>query len=921
MRPRAPKFLLLCFLSGLLAACSQPETEEELLARASTALEAGRIEAATVDIKTALQQNPESSDARVLLGRTYLHQRDPAAAAEEFQRALEGGNDPDIQVLYAQARVAAGDTGSLLAAQRGANPPGAERAGYNAAVARAYAISGDFDAAQASLDRAEAQDADDPYVRVSEALVLLRQGDRRFDAAEILARVTEDHPGNDEAWSVRAEVARLDRDFASAAEWYTKAVELNPYRLSDRLQLVGVLLELDRDEEADRRLSALEKLMPDNPGVNFARGRMLVEAGEYEAALQELSRVLTVLPEHGPTLYLAAMANAQEGNMATALRQLTKYARDNPRNVQARLQLATLHLREGNAAAAETAARELLQENDMNIPAKRLLALALATQGLYAESAQLYQEISAVEPGSAQDLAGLGASRLLSGETELGVRELEKALELEPANTALRERLISVYIAAGDFEAARQAVAAYPVAEGDDVARKVLSGRVALQSGNRDEARRLFTEVVALEPGNIGANSGLAAIAFAESDLAAARERFTAIATAHPEHVPTWMNLAVLEEQAGNMPAMVTALEKAVAADATALRPRLALARYRLNAGQTQDAIRLLNAVREQHAQDYDLQQTLALAHLAAGDRQSAVAAADALLALRPQDPSTLGRVARIKQRAGEAAQAQQHAEKALSLAPDNPEFRKLLIEALLNQNELDSAAAELSRLPAAVREEPGVALTEGRVAMFQDRHADAEAAFQRAFNASPDTRSLLLLAAAQWAQDKRDVAINGFERWLAENPDDNAVRNELATRQLFLGNEEEARAHYEILLEAAPENPMVLNNLAWLNREVAMNKALAYAARANEIAPGNPQILDTYAMLFHADGKLERALELSKQAVAADDAGADVRLNRAIILADAGRRDAARELLEQLVAGEPFAGQKKAAELLDGLR
>lgn len=922
MRLRAPSVILALLMAGVLGACSVPETEQELLARAADALRDNQIEAAVVDIKTALQQNPDSGAARLLLGETYMRQHDPSAASAEFRRAFESGGGVESQVRYAQARVAAGDTGSLLASQRGEGTLAAGEARYLAAVARAHALEGDAEAARAAIEKALDIDATDPYTRVSEALLLLRLGDNRFDAAAILARITDEHPDYDEAWSVRADVARLEQDFASAAEWYEKAVTLNPYRLADRLQLVGMQIELGETEDADRKLAELEKLMPDHPGVNFARGRLLVNAGQHEEGLQELSRVLSVLPNHSATLYLAATANAREGNLATAQSQLAKFSRDHPDNIPARLQMASLYLRQDDASSAERIARDVLKENDMNTTAMRLLALALATQGLYAESAQVYQELARLDASSIEDRAGLGAAQLLSGEVELGVGELEEALAMNPNNKTLHERLINVYLTLGNVDAARAALADYRAISDHGPRQDLLAGRVELESGNRDEARRHFQAVVAKDPGSIAANGGLAVMALAESDFDDARNRFNAILKANPAHIPTWMNLAVLEEEAGNMDAMFTSLESAITTDVDALQPRLALARYRIGQGNPGEAVPLLEEVREKHADTFELHQVLASAYLGTGQPEKSIASGEEMLRLRPEDPSTLAQLARFEKLAGKPGKARDYVEQALSLVPDDVVLRKMLVEMLLAERNLEGAAAELAKLPPETRDQPGVAAIEGRIALVQQRPGVAKAAFQKVFDADPTGSNLRLLATSLWEEGDREASIAALEGWLAEHIDDHAVRNELAARQLVIGEEDEARKHYLRLLEIAPDDPGTLNNVAWLHRDIAPEKALEYVVRAHELLPDNGKILGTYAMVQRSLGNSQEALDLSKRALAAaGQVDPWVKFNRALILADAGRSAEAIELLEGLVSGPVFPRQSDARALLDSLR
>ena len=279
--------------------------------------------------------------------------------------------------------------------------------------------------------------------------------------------------------------------------------------------------------------------------------------------------------------------------------------------------------------------------------------------------------------------------------------------------------------------------------------------------------------------------------------------------------------------------------------------------------------------------------------------------------------------MARIEQLDGRPGRARKHVEKALESEPENPGLRKLLIDTLLAENDLDRAAEELAALPPSVRDQPGVALVAGRIAMSRGRPGDAEQSFQKVFDADPTVNTnLLRLTEAMWAQGKRDEAVARLEAWIKKRPDDHATRNHLATRHLLMGNESAARKHYEALLVAVPDNPLVLNNLAWLYRERSPETALEHIKRANDLAPDSPQILDTYAMVQRTLGNQGEALSLSERAMSADDeVGPDVRFHRALILVDARRNAEAENILEQLIAGPVFEQQAEAEELLDRIR
>ena len=90
-------------LTLVLSACSPEATAPELLDRAMLAMERGDIRAAEIDVRTALQQSPEDSRARNLLGEIYFTELDPVAAAGEFERSLRASENEQIRIRYAQA--------------------------------------------------------------------------------------------------------------------------------------------------------------------------------------------------------------------------------------------------------------------------------------------------------------------------------------------------------------------------------------------------------------------------------------------------------------------------------------------------------------------------------------------------------------------------------------------------------------------------------------------------------------------------------------------------------------------------------------------------------------------------------------------------------------------------------------------------
>jgi cellulose synthase operon protein C len=91
----------------------------------------------------------------------------------------------------------------------------------------------------------------------------------------------------------------------------------------------------------------------------------------------------------------------------------------------------------------------------------------------------------------------------------------------------------------------------------------------------------------------------------------------------------------------------------------------------------------------------------------------------------------------------------------------------------------------------------------------------------------------------------------------------------------------------YEISVELAPDNAMVLNNLAWLYGEAGDPRGVELASRAHELAPDNPMIADTLGWILHRAASNERARRLLAGAVEGAPQASDIRYRYAVVLAE----------------------------------
>ena len=122
-------------------------------------------------------------------------------------------------------------------------------------------------------------------------------------------------------------------------------------------------------------------------------------------------------------------------------------------------------------------------------------------------------------------------------------------------------------------------------------------------------------------------------------------------------------------------------------------------------------------------------------------------------------------------------------------------------------------------------------------------------------------------------------------------------------------------------MLKLQPENPVALNNLAWVLIKQKRPGAVAFAERALKSAPEQPGMMDTLAMALSNENQHAKAIELQKRVLARLPDAPVFHLTMAKIYLQAREKKLARAELERLAAWKnDFPGRDQVAPLLKSL-
>ncbi len=913
--------MMLC-LSVTLSACGQ--SPDDMLSSARDYLATNDINAASIQLKNALQKDGTIAEARYLLGSVYLQQGDVPGAVRELRRASELGYPArDVLPLLSRAMVLAGDFDRVVSDFANVTVDDA------AAQARILGNVGDAQLARAEVEAARdfyesalTANPDDAGARVGLARAMLFSGD--FDAALTEAdAVVAREPGNADAHGVRAEVFRAQQRPDDVIAALNAAIEAQPGAVNYHYALVSMLLEQERFEEAESRLEAMTRVARNQPGTLYLQAFMDFRKNNLEAAREGVDEVLRQVPNHLLADLLAGNIHLRLNDHVRARQHLERVVARAPGQPLARRALAASYLATGDAARARETLEPLLGGDLEDLPTMNLAGQIYLASGDFDRASDYFARVSAANPDDVRARTSLGLARMAGGEAEAGFADLEAAAALDDTAAQPVVALILAHLRAGEFD---KALSAH-----EQLARKLpdhpqthnLKGGILLAQSDLSGARAAFEKALEAEPGFLSAAVNLARIDLAQNRPDDAKARFEAIIARDPARPDPYIVMADLQRQTGATPDEVKAtLERAVGANPAARSARTALARQLVLTNELPRALSIAQELSVAEPDDPTVLGVLAQIQFSMGDRQQAISTLNRLVRLQPQSPAPLLVLAEVQRASNDREGAEQSLRRALGLRGDWLDARQRLVAVLAEQGKSNEAVAVAREVQ---QQRPdaliGYAL-EGDVHAAAGRWDEAALAFASARErggaadvAVKEHRSLL-------GAGKQAEADTVATRWLTAHPQDVMMRAYLAEQALARSSFDEAEALYRTVVELQPDNPLILNNLAWVAGQLGRDDAIALAERAIALAPENAAILDTLGMLQVEAGQHEQGLSNLRKAVDAAPEQPVLRLNLAKAFIKMTRNsDAVRELDEVIrLAPEGSPISQEAARLKEGL-
>jgi len=908
-------------VSLLLVACG--DNPDAMISSAKDYLAKNDNKSAIIQIKNALQKNPDLPEARFLLGRSLLESGDPAGAETELRKALALNYPQDPAVpLLANALLAQGQVKKLTDEFGKTNlVDKTAQAALLTSLAVAYATQGQTEAAQTSLNAALAAAPDYPAAKLIQARQKATQRD--FDGAMALTdEVIAKNPQSFEAWKLKGDLLRFAKNqLTEALTAYRKSIEIKPEFLAGQTAAVTLLLQQNKLPDAASQIEQLKKVAPNHPQTKLLQAHLAYQQKDLKTARELVQQVLKAAPTSVQGMQLAGAIELQLNSPVQAEGYLTKALQASPGLPLARRLLVMTYLRSGQASKAlETLKPGLIGDN--------------VDPGLYAVAGEVYLQNNDVkkaeeyytkatqqDPQNARNRTSLALTHMISGQVDSAFGELQNIAASDTGTTA-DMALISAHLRRQELDKALKAIDALEKKQPDKPLAANLRGRVLLAKRDLPGARKSFERALQIDPLFFPAVASLAGLDLADKKPQDAKARFDAVLAKNPKNAQALLAQAELAARTGAANDEISKLiGNAVAANPTDAEPRLLLIDFHLRNKDVKQATSVAQDAVASMPDSPELLDALGRTQLAAGEFNQAIASFNKLVGMQPLSPQPYLRLADVYMANKDKVAAAASLRKALDIKPDLQQAQRGTILLDMDGKNIAGALATAKTMQKQGPKDAVGYVLEGDINASQKNWDAAVSAYQTGLKQVSSAELAVKLHSVLLTAGKAAEAEKFSVNWQREQPKDAVFLLYLGDGAINRKDYTGAENLYNRVTQLQPNNAVAFNNLAWVTARLSKDGAIALAEKANTLAPNQPAFMDTLAMLLSDKGDYAKALEIQTKAIALQPQNSMFKLNLAKIHIKGGKKDLAKVQLDELIKlGDKFEGQKEVAELRKSL-
>lgn len=892
------------------------KTKEELFEKGVKHAGENDPGSAIIYFKNALEKDPNYSEARFQLAKSYISAGKLESAENELLKLRrQKTNGKEVTIELARIYVFTAKPDEALKELHAYIGDASDDAAALEIAGGAYALKGEYVKAAELLNKALSADAPGPSAGITLSKVYMKMGKPEEARAQI-AKILEKDAANKDALYALAEFQMAENRLDEAIKTYDQISGNDPSEFEARFRKGAILIQKGSYDEALSVADDVIGKFPKRPDGYRLKGIALFYKKNFNDATIALQKSISIQPSIG-AYYFLGLCHYNKNEVEQAFTQFQAALNISPAFTPARMLSSIILLRKNKPDDAVAEIGRVLETDPKNALAHNILGSAYMTKGLYEKGLVELNKAIDIDPNLVDVHIKKGLFELSRGKANEAESELKTAVQVAPDMLYSRALLASSYLKRGEFDKAMNTLKQGIKGQKADAFLYTFMAEVYLRQNKADEAFRNLQKAKETDPEYDAPYFNLAALYFRKGEQDKGIQELKSLVGKTPGNINALLILASVYENKGSHDEAFQYYVRAKGTGKT--EGSIELAKYHLRKKENDKAMQVLDESIKKNPSDavgYEFKgvtlmslknfedavktfealekvnpdsavRHLVNAYIAMKKPEKALERIRKEINRKPRQPELMAEASRIYKIMGKKQEAVENAKQITLQHPQSPVGYMTLAFIYQDDKEFDKAIDAL--LAASSLKDVNIAMMLGNLYFLKKDYTGALTQFRRA----EDIQTGYVPAIFQ-----RGAVFHG------------------------MGKKQEAIDQYQRALRFAQNHIPTLNNLAYLyaedNRDLSM--ALQLATKAYTLAPQDGFVQDTLGFVLLKNGKVQEAADALKRAAELLPDNPTVHYHLALALRQQGDRVKAVESLKKALQIGYFPEAEQAKTMLSQL-
>jgi putative PEP-CTERM system TPR-repeat lipoprotein len=854
------KVICIVGLVFFIAACGDKTAEEHY--QESLAFTAnGNNEAAIVALKNAVQMEPRMAKARFGLGKLYLALNSFDSASKELTFALDYGYaENEVIPLLAKAlhRSNANVALAELEYQTSILTPEEQlEVGYRKTQSL-MALNKQQETIRL-INKLVSINANSTYKSMLESLKLAIN-EQNIEALGLVKSALEADPLNRDAIDLTARLYLLNDDPEKASKLYQDYIKVAPEDLEAKFSLANMLIQQEQPLKAEKYIDDLLAVNPSNAALNQLKAIVRAADSDFKSAKEFAEKAINSGRNDFGLRMVAGLASFQLSDNESAIRHFSVIAKNLPDNHPALRMLAASQL---ELDMSEDASQVLARVTDVSKDDLALFSRAgyeLIKAGKTDAASNILAQTEKLTE-TADDLTQLGVLKLTLNNLD-GILDLEGAVAKAPESAKAKETLGGAYLATNQYAKGLSFARNWQKEEPMNVEGYLLESEILQRQENYSQAAIAIAKASKANPTSPAVTLASIRLAIREDRYEDALTTTEEFLEEYPSDVTALASYFQIKLKLGDPAPAIEQIETEALKNLDDEPLVMLASRTMLATNKFAQALDLLSNIEPSRLTSRTYWEVKGTALIRTNQLSAALTHYNQWISLFPKQGSPVIGLLRVLDAQGNYPKAAATASEFL-VKNDNLQVTLMQAYYLAMSQDAKKAKQVLNTVDTQTQNIPFVRGIKARIALLENRGAQAIDDARVSYEANVNPHNLLVYVQTLDSAGRTDDALNIIQQHVNKVPNDSRSRALLAERKIGK-SPTAALAMYEEMIISLPNNPVILNNAAYLlMQQDKLPKALQYSSKAHGIASENVDFADTYAQVLMRQNNSAKAVEV----------------------------------------------------------